>query len=162
MAQRMPAMAEPFKNLLNAAVVRDMSSRLEHAWSGFDAKRFQRFASAGLDDLELKARAMHIAAALEATLPPDFARAADIVQGAIEGGLTGWALWPVGEYLARQGQEAPERALAVLHTLTQGFPAEWAIRPVIPRPPALPFAPLASRVGDPTEHVRRLESEGSR
>jgi len=155
-------MAEPFKNLLNAAVVRDMSSRLEHAWSGFDAKRFQRFASAGLDDLELKARAMHIAAALEATLPPDFARAADIVQGAIEGGLTGWALWPVGEYLARQGQEAPERALAVLHTLTQGFTAEWAIRPFILRHPDLTFATLARWVSDPNEHVRRLVSEGSR
>src|SRR5258705_5361380 len=95
MTERRPRMEDPFKSLLNAAVVRDMLTRLKRAWSGFDAKHFERL-TAGLDDLELKARAMHIATALEATLPPDFARAADIVQGAIEGGLTGWALWPVG------------------------------------------------------------------
>ena len=155
-------MAEPFKNLLGAAVVKDMSSRLRRAWPVFDSKRFERQALAGLDALEMKARAMHIASALEDTLPPDFAAAADVLQEAIKAGLSKWALWPVGEVVARRGLDTPERALRVLHALTQNFTAEWAIRPFILKHPELTFATLASWVDDPSEHVRRLVSEGSR
>jgi 3-methyladenine DNA glycosylase AlkC len=105
---------------------------------------------------------MHIAGALEDTLPADFAAAADIRQAVIEAGLSKWALWPVGEFVARRGLETPERALQVLHALTQSFTAEWAIRPFILEHPALTFATLARWVDDPSEHVRRLVSEGSR
>jgi 3-methyladenine DNA glycosylase AlkC len=155
-------MAEPFKNLLNAAVVADMAARLRKAWPRFDAKRFESLARDGLDDLEMKARAMHLCCALEATLPADFATSADVLQRAIEGGLAKWALWPVGEYVSRHGLAQPERALQVLHALTQNFTAEWAIRPFILQHPELTFATLARWVADPSEHVRRLVSEGSR
>ncbi|MBW8830408.1 MAG: DNA alkylation repair protein [Burkholderiales bacterium] len=155
-------MPEPFKNLLNATVVRDMASRLEKAWPDFHSKKFERIALAGLDELEMKARAMHITTALEATLPADFLVTCDILQSAIKSGLARWALWPVGEYVARRGQAVPERAFEVLHTLTQGFTAEWAIRPFILQHPALTFATLAHWVNDPSPHVRRLVSEGSR
>src|SRR4051812_4683826 len=123
----MRRMPEPFKNLLNAAVVADMATHLGAAWPAFDAKRFQSLALDGLDALEMKARAMHLCAALEATLPGDFMQSASILQRAIEGGLAKWALWPVGEYVARHGLGTPERALEVLHALTQNFTAEFAI-----------------------------------
>jgi len=155
-------MPEPFKNLLNAAVVRDVGARLERHLPGFPRGRFERMALAGLDALEMKARAMQIASALEACLPPEFGAAADALEAAIADGLAGWALWPVGEYVARRGLETPERALAVLHALTQRFTAEWAIRPFIVRHPALVFETLQRWTADPSEHVRRLASEGSR
>ncbi|RQP24819.1 DNA alkylation repair protein [Piscinibacter terrae] len=155
-------MAEPFKNLLNAAVVADMSDRLRKAWPRFDAKRFETLALDGLDELEMKARAMHLCTALEGTLPGDFKLSADILRKAIEGGLAKWALWPVGEYVSRHGLGHPDRALEVLHALTQNFTAEWAIRPFILQHPELTFATLARWVADPSEHVRRLVSEGSR
>src|SRR5436190_22870496 len=124
-------MAEPFKNFLNASTVRDIGSALHGAWPDFSRRGFERAALDGLDGLELKARAMHLCGALETTLPPDFAQAADVLQRAIGDGLAGWALWPIGEYVARHGQCTPERALEVLHVLTQGFTAEWAVRPFI-------------------------------
>jgi 3-methyladenine DNA glycosylase AlkC len=68
----------------------------------------------------------------------------------------------VGEYIARHGQGQPERALAALHALTQRFTAEFAIRPFIVQHPALSLATLARWVADPSHHVRRLVSEGSR
>jgi 3-methyladenine DNA glycosylase AlkC len=71
-------------------------------------------------------------------------------------------LWGVGEYVARRGLVAPERALATLRELTQRFSAEFAIRPFIAAHPALTFATLERWAQDPSAHVRRLVSEGSR
>ena len=165
-------MAEPFKNLIRPALVRDAVAPLRRAWPAFDGERFTALAVDGLEALELKARAMHVCAALEATLPADFAAAADVIEAALApsgdaasataAGLSGWILWPAGEYIARHGQQAPERALAALHALTQRFTAEFAIRPFIVRHPALVFATLQRWTTDPSPQVRRLVSEGSR
>ena len=169
-------MAEPFKNLLDAALVRASGHALMHAWPAFDRKRFERIALAGLDDLEMKARAMQIADALEAVLPQDFDGACAVIEAALappiatEGvasvrdaeGLAGWIVWPLGEFVARRGLDHPERALRALHALTQRFTAEWAIRPLIVAHPALVFDTLLAWTRDPGPHVRRLASEGSR
>ncbi|MDP3084665.1 MAG: DNA alkylation repair protein [Rubrivivax sp.] len=170
-------MTGPFKNLLSPALVRRTGADLQRAWPAFDRDRFITLATSGLEALEMKARAMQICAALEATLPADFGSAADILQAALAplvgggagtepapgaSGLSGWALWPVGEYVARQGQEQPERALDLLHALTQRFTAEFAIRPFIVRHPALVLATLQRWTTDASAAVRRLVSEGSR
>jgi hypothetical protein len=66
-------MAEPFKLLLNPAVVQALSFHLRRvAGPAFDVDGFEAHALAGLDGLELKARAMQMADALEAYLPADF------------------------------------------------------------------------------------------
>lgn len=170
-------MAEPFKNLVNPALVRGAARHLARAWPDFDAPRFAALATRGLESLELKARAMHVADALEATLPGDFALAAGVLEGALappregddmaspaleDDGLRGWILWSAGEFIARRGIDHPERALQALHALTQRFTAEFAIRPFIIAHPALAFDTLARWTRDPSHHVRRLVSEGSR
>lgn len=155
-------MPEPLKNLLDEALVRQLADRLHAADPAFDRDRFQRLALDGLLDRELKARMALIADALEQTLPADFEQAARQLDTAIADGLAGWALWPVGEYVARRGLGTPDRALAVLHGLTQRFTAEFAVRPFIVAHPALAFATLQRWTTDPSEHVRRLASEGSR
>ena len=170
-------MAEPFKNMLNADLVRQAAVHLQRTTPGFDATHFNRLATSGLDALEMKARAMHICAALEATLPGDFNTAAQALTAALapaeagepmallhgmHGGLRGWILWPVGEYIARHGQHNPEVALQALHALTQRFTAEFAIRPFIVQHPALAFSTLQRWVRDDSPLVRRLVSEGSR
>ena len=168
---------EPFKNLLHPGLVQRMAAHLQRAWPGFDARRFEALAGRRLQDLELKARAMLIADALQATLPTDFAHAARVLEAALappwpddrigsddpgRDGLEGWALWPVGEFIARAGQHDPQRALQLLHALTQRFSAEFAIRPFIVAHPQLCFDTLQRWTKDPSEHVRRLVSEGSR
>jgi 3-methyladenine DNA glycosylase AlkC len=170
-------MAEAFKNLLNADTVHDTARHLKRAWREFDAERFEALALQGLQELEFKARAMHLCAALEATLPADFAQAAPIIEAALappgEGddlsalrsgsqGLAGWVVWPLGEFVVRRGADAPQRALQTLHALTQRHTAEWALRPFIERHPEITFATLATWTTDPSAHVRRLASEGSR
>ena len=164
-------MAEAFKNLIDGRGVRDMARHLRRVWPDFDAKRFERQALHGLEALELKSRAMQLADALEATLPEDFDVAAAIIEASLappeqgrssDAGLAGWPLWPIGEFVARRGLGAPERALQALHAITQRFTAEWAIRPFVVAHPALVFATLQRWTADPSAHVRRLVSEGSR
>ncbi|HSM21314.1 MAG TPA: DNA alkylation repair protein, partial [Rubrivivax sp.] len=143
-------MAEPFKNLINPALVHAAASPLQRAWPAFDMEHFLALACTGLEALEMKARAMQVCAALEATLPTDFHRAAGVIEAALApplpadaatspsdlaAGLHGWILWSAGEYIARHGQGDPQRALAALHALTQRFTAEFAIRPFIVRHP---------------------------
>jgi 3-methyladenine DNA glycosylase AlkC len=175
-------MAEPFKNLINAEVARDAGQHLQRVWPDFDRARFEALAMDGLDLLEFKDRARHLCAALEATLPDDFALAADLLEASFKpithhvidpdkelgllqtdgAGLAGWVLWGVGEYIARRGMDHPQRALQTLHALTQRFTAEFAIRPFIVAHPELAFRTLRQWATDPSAHVRRLVSEGSR
>ncbi len=170
-------MAEPFKHFINTALVGDAALHLQRADARFDAARFVEAVAPRLEALELKARAQWVADALEAVLPADFHAAAEVIERALASvllgeqpsgapsepdGLTGWMLWPVGEFVARRGLAHPERALTVLHAITQRFTAEFAIRPFLERHPALVFGTLARWVHDPSEHVRRLVSEGTR
>lgn len=171
-------MPEPFKNLLNAEVVHAAATHLARAGGRrFDKAAFERAALDGLDGLEMKARAMQIADALELVLPPDFDTAATWIEAALAppvavlgvaghgsspAGLAGWVGWPLGEYVARRGLGAPERALRCLHALTQRFSAEFAIRPFIATHPDMVWPTLEVWTRDPSDHVRRLVSEGSR
>ena len=173
---------EPFKNLINAGTVADAGRHLQRVWPGFDRRRFEQHAATGLDALEFKARAMQLADALQATLPDRFADAAEVLEASLappvpldaagepaglsdaqaEQGLAGWVVWSMGEFVARQGMADVPRALACLHALTQRFSAEFAIRPFVRDHPALVFDTLTRWTQDPSAHVRRLVSEGSR
>lgn len=177
-------MAEPFKNLINPELVRQVGHHLARVWPAFDRKAFEHAALKGLEELEFKARAVHLCTALERTLPADFHHAADVLEASIkpvppalhehdpdkdlgtlrtdDTGVAGWALWAYGEYIARHGLAHPDRALQAQHAFTQRFTAEFAIRPFIVAHPGRVFATLKRWVHDPSAHVRRLVSEGSR
>ncbi|MBL9106158.1 MAG: DNA alkylation repair protein [Myxococcales bacterium] len=170
-------MAEPFKHLIDRDVVRSIGEHLQRADARFDRRGFEARAARGLEALELKARVLHVAEALLATLPADVDRAAGLLEASLgppgpgddlgalrtsAAGLGGWAVWPLTEAIARLAIDAPERGLAALHAMTQRMTAEFAIRPFIVRHPALCFATLTRWTRDPSAHVRRLVSEGSR
>jgi len=169
-------MPEAFKNLINPDLVRACGHHLQRHWPAFDRRAFEHQALAGLDALEMKARAMQIADALEATLPDDFDRAAAVIEAALappatsdelglkttDAGLAGWIGWPLGEFIARRGQAEPERALLALRELTQRFTSEFAVRPFLINHFELTMTQLLAWRDDPSPHVRRWTSEGSR
>ncbi len=171
-------MAEPFKNLIDAAAVQAIAHHVQRAWTGFDAAGFRQQALAGLDALELKARVLRVARALVAHLPADVDRAAGILETSLgppgEGddlgglrtsaaGLAGWPVWPLTEAVALlAAQAAPERGLAALQAMTQRLTAEFAIRPFFIHHPATTFRTVGGWLHHPSAHVRRLVSEGSR
>jgi 3-methyladenine DNA glycosylase AlkC len=165
-------MPEAFKNLINARTVALAARHLHRAWPDFDAGRFEQLAGSGLAGLEMKARAMQIASALQDCLPGRFEQAAQVVEAALAPpgepeteGLTGWVIWSLGEWVARCVAAQPgelHRGLQCLHALTQRFSAEFAIRPLLRDHPAEVWPVIGHWAEDPIPAVRRLASEGSR
>lgn len=169
-------MPEAFKNLINAGTIERAAGHLQRAWPGFDRQRFVRLAGTGLDGLEMKARAMQIAQALDACLPDDFDQAAAIIEAALAPpgargdeaeaqGLAGWVGWSVGDFVARRVAARPAdlaRGLQCLRELTQRFTAEFAIRPLLRDHPSQVWPVLEAWAHDASPQVRRLASEGSR
>jgi len=170
-------MAEPFKNLINADLLRTAGKHLARAWPEFPRQRFVRRAIAGLDELELKARVVHVADVLAQCLPESFAQAAGVLERSLapartdtdlsklvpqDDGLAGWVVWPMTDYVARYGLSHPKRALRALHALTQRNTAEYAIRPFLVEHRELTMATLTGWLDDRSAHVRRLVSEGTR
>ena len=72
-------MADTLKGFFSPELVRRLARELARTDGSFPASAFTRDASAGLEDLELLARARHIAGALARHLPEDYSRAVDVL-----------------------------------------------------------------------------------
>ncbi len=167
-------MADALKDFFDRARVGAIADDFARAWPEFPRESFVRAATRGLSTLELLDRGRHIARALGAALPDDFAAAAPIVlralrpQGApdpLGAGMAAFHYHPHTVWVAERGAHDPahlDAALALLHALTQRFTAEWAIRPFLAAHPERLRAVLTAWAHDPSEHVRRLVSEGTR
>jgi 3-methyladenine DNA glycosylase AlkC len=159
---------EPFKNMLSAKVARGIGRAIGRAHPAFDFEAYAANIDASLAPLELKARMHHIADRLTLNLPeapqqmfPILIQCArskpdDLV------GLHGFQVWPLTEIVARRGHEDFDLAMGALAELTKVFTAEFAIRSFVLNHPTRTLAQMLEWTSDPSEHVRRLASEGSR
>ncbi|HEY0891574.1 MAG TPA: hypothetical protein VGE32_00880 [Cellvibrio sp.] len=137
---------------------------------GFNAKAFQKDAERGLDELELKARVHHLIAVLHRHYDLPFKKLSKYLQdlpevwdrGSAADNKAGFAAWPLIDYVAAHGLQHPKEALQTLEKLTPMFSAEFAIRPFIQQHTDVTYAKLLEWCEHPSEHVRRLASEGSR
>lgn len=137
---------------------------------GFNAKAFQKDAERGLDELELKARVHHLIAVLHRHYDLPFKKLSKYLQdlpdvwdrGSAVDNKAGFAAWPLIDYVAAHGLQHPKEALQTLEKLTPLFSAEFAIRPFIQQHTDITYATLLEWCEHPSEHVRRLASEGSR
>lgn len=167
-------MAEPLKNQYGPEIPRRIAAMIAGAWPEFAAKAFVRDCLEGYDALELTARARHITRALRRHLPDDYPQAVDVLvrslgppldaepgdgQGA---GMGVFVYLPHVYFVAEHGLDHLEESLAAQHALTQRFTAEFSIRPFLQRHPEATLARLHAWTRDPSHHVRRLVSEGTR
>jgi 3-methyladenine DNA glycosylase AlkC len=151
------------------AIVR-IAESLARTIPGFPKQLFIDEALVGLSALELKDRVRHIIRVLHIYLPDNFAETAEIlihlktnwIPGDSNDNLSGFAAWPIIDYVGEHGVDHPKKALEVLKELTSMFSAEFAIRPFFIQHPALTLKTVSAWCADPDEHVRRLVSEGSR
>jgi 3-methyladenine DNA glycosylase AlkC len=177
-------MAEAFKHLIGPHTVREVGHHLHRVWPTFAREAFEQQALDGLDTLAFKARAVHLGQALASHLPANFEQAAALLVASLKtmpqalhhhdpdtelgqlqtdaSGVAGWALWAYGDFVAQHGQGHVPQALAALHAITQRFTAEFAIRPFLVKHPEAVLTVLQQWQHDPSAHVRRLVSEGSR
>ncbi|MEM6704722.1 MAG: DNA alkylation repair protein [Acidobacteriota bacterium] len=163
-------MAEPLKELISRTAVRRLGRELE-AHRPFPRQRFVRAAARGLEEKELKDRVLHVAAALRKALDERFSAAADHIVGSLPPPLPStdeltsqFLYWPYCTFFELYGDDPNDfdTSMQALHQLTQRFSAEFAIRPFLLREPERTFAVLDEWSRDPSPHVRRLCSEGSR
>lgn len=158
------------KHGLNQASVQRIATALTSAWPEFNQSGFTRAAVQGLDTLELKQRVEHIIETLHQFLPQDFGQTSRILctlaecwdRGPADDPLRGFAVWPLTDYVASYGLEAPEQAMQVMAALSQYFSAEFAIRPFLQQHFKLAHRQLLSWAKSDDEHLRRLASEGCR
>lgn len=163
---------EPMKQGLAKPAIQ----RISHTFAqvcDFNQSQFERLALLGLEELELKARVLHVIRALNQSLPSDFVEAAAILanipniweqeKSQYEHLIhPNFAAWPIIDYVAVYGLDEPDISLDLLKRLTVMFSAEFAIRPFIQRYPELCLQYFNNWVTDENEHVRRLVSEGTR
>jgi 3-methyladenine DNA glycosylase AlkC len=136
----------------------------------FPQRAFLRDALAGYEALELMPRGRHIARALRTHLPQDVPVALDILLASLDApreetggsGFESFLYLPHTVYVAEYALEHFDAAMRAQHALTQRFTAEFSIRPFIERYPERTLALLRDWTRDPSPHVRRLVSEGTR
>ena len=113
-----------------------------------------------LAGLELKDRVVTVSEALYAGLGEDWLeRLVDTFEGADLGSLRGW---PILRVIEDHGTERPVEALEAIRRLTPMFSGEFAVRPHLIADPDGTLAIMKGWTSDPSEHVRRLASEGAR
>lgn len=163
-------MGTPFKEGLGPAAIERIARNIVRVEPGFDARAFARDAKRGLDALELKQRVAHVIAALARHLPAEIPRALEILcwagaawdTGDPNDKLRGFAAWPIIDFVGEHGLDHFDASLEALRKLTPLFSAEFAIRPFLVRDPTRTLKTLRRWTKDPSEHVRRLVSEGTR
>jgi 3-methyladenine DNA glycosylase AlkC len=165
-------MAEALKHFFDADLVRRLAGAIQRVHPSFRSRAFVNAATTGLDDLELLDRGRHIARALAAHLPPDYPEAVEILLRSLGNehatdelvgvGMAPFFYLPHTLFVAERGLEHFEISMRAQYELTKRFSAESSIRPFIARYPERTIATLRSWASDPSPHVRRLVSEGTR
>src|SRR5690606_8447033 len=166
------SMAEPLKHFFSRELVRRIGRSLAEVHPKFPLRSFVRDASRGLDELELKARAEQIAAAMRTHLPPRYPDAIRVIVRSLgpendsdESGGAGMAPFfylPHTLFVARHGLDHFELSMPAQHELTRRFTCEFSIRAFIEKHPERTFSLLERWARDANPHVRRLVSEGTR
>jgi len=163
-------LADQLKDQFGESVPRAIAAMIRAVHREFPQDDFLRDALAGYGPLSLTARGQQIATALRRHLPQDYPRAIAILLESADrshehratGGMAAFLYMPHMYFIAQHGLEHFEESMRAQHTLTQRFTAEFSIRAYLEKHPEATLAQLREWARDPSEHVRRLVSEGTR
>jgi 3-methyladenine DNA glycosylase AlkC len=163
-------MAEPLKNHFGADVPATLAAMILAVHPRFPVKAFLRDALDGYEDLSLTARGWHLARVLRQHLPDDYPNAIAVllastsqpVNRTVATGMGAFLFMPHCFFVAEFGLDHFEASMQAQYVLTQRFTAEFSIRPYLIHHPEATLKQLRQWAADPSEHVRRLVSEGTR
>ena len=165
-------MAATLKSFFGREVVEQIAGAVAAVHPAFARAAFVADALRGLSSKELLARGAHVAGALRRHLPEGYPEAVEILVRSlgpeldapdVSGqGMTPFAYLPHVAFVRDHGVAHFEASMRANHALTRRFTAEWSIRPFLEHHRARTFALLAEWARDPSVHVRRLVSEGTR
>lgn len=164
-----PAVADALISQYGPEVPQRIATMLQRVHPAFDGPAFLADVANGYDTLGLMARGTHMAHALRRHLPTDFEVAVDLLVASTlvgvdmgGGSLAPFTFLPHTCFVAEYGLPHFESSMRAQHALTQVFTAEFSIRPFLVHHTQATLKRLALWANDPSEHVRRLVSEGTR
>ncbi len=163
-------MSAKLKHLLGNEAVGWLAGRLHDAHAAFDRDGFTVRCLAGLEALELKTRAHHIASAMAMYLPASFPEAAAIIVRSLEPeieatgntGLSVLRYMPHDRFIEIRGLDHPSAAYAMQEEVTKRFSCEFSIRAFLVRHPEATLERMQGWAVHENAHLRRLASEGLR
>lgn len=157
-------MAEPLKNMYNAAFFDDLVAALVSVYPLLDRAAFR---AAIFDDTwdarPLKQRMRHITTALRALLPADYRAALAVLRQVVPNlSQYNFHLMFLPDFVECYGLDDWDASILALEFFTQLCSSEFAVRPFIVRDPARMMAQMLAWTRHDSHHVRRLASEGCR
>jgi 3-methyladenine DNA glycosylase AlkC len=164
--------ATTLKSFFGRETVERIAAMIAPVHPRFPAAAFVADATRGLASRELLARGDHVADALRRHLPEGYGEAVsilvaslgpEIAEDGIEGqGMAPFLYLPHVAFIRRWGLLDFDASMRAQHELTRRFTAEWSIRPFLEAETERTLAVLRAWAEDPSPHVRRLVSEGTR
>lgn len=161
-------MADALKSQFGIEIVHRLSAQIGAVHPAFDRRGFESDSLRDFESFELLDRGRHLGAALHRHLPADFSDAVDVLLATLPrersptGGMASFFYLPHTEFIRAFGLAHFADSMRAIHRLTQHFTGEFAIRPFLEQQAAATLNQLAIWLDDPSEHVRRLVSEGTR
>jgi 3-methyladenine DNA glycosylase AlkC len=166
-------MTEPFKSFFNKEMIAVMGKHFLRVFPDFDVKGFCVAAADNLEALELKERSAQITDALYAFFPDDFEQASTVIMDSLAPdesevcdvnmlGISGWGIMPMTHYVGTYGLNHFDISMTLLKEMTKRFTSEFDIRFFLLAHPERTLDILETWALDPSHHVRRLVSEGTR
>lgn len=155
-------MAELLKHRYNRKYLARLAAAIGAQQKRFDSDAFVRAALArGWNQLELKQRMRRITETLHAFVPGDY-RAQLAVLRAAAPGFGGFEGMFFPDFVEVYGLDDFDASMPALEFFTQLSSSEFAVRPFIVRYGDRALQAMLRWTAHPSEHVRRLASEGSR
>ena len=163
-------MPDKLKDFFGQPVVRQIAQQIAAVHPAFAVEAFVADSLDGLEALELTERGRHISEALARQLPDPYEAAVDVLVASLgpvleqtEGnGMEPFLYLPHIFFVASRGLDHFEPSMRAQYEITQRFSAEYSIRLFIDRYPDATYKRLMTWARDPSVHVRRLVSEGTR
>ena len=163
-------MASALKDQFGPSAPRAIAQMIRAVHADFPHDAFLKDALSGFGPLSLTGRGFQIAAALRKHLPAEYPRAVDVLLASTaqphdhraSGGMAAFLYMPHLFFVAQHGLDHFEDSMRAQYALTQLFTAEFSIRAYLEKHPEATLARLREWTRDPSPHVRRLVSEGTR
>jgi 3-methyladenine DNA glycosylase AlkC len=163
-------MAQPLKDQYGPQMPAQIAAWMVAAWEGFDSDGFLAGVLPDYQGKPLLGRARLMADELVPRLPPEPARAVRLITAALPpkhqcatwSGMQPFVLLPLGMAVADIGLDCFGDSMVALREITERFTSEFSLRTFIEHRYEPTMAQLREWTGDPSEHVRRLVSEGTR
>lgn len=160
----------PLKFYFDKRLAERLSELIKPIYPSFDSKSFIFQVSEETEEKELKARVAVIAKKLREYLPAGYEEALAILlsilgpENKTEEGMfkKGYFLMPIAYFVEVYGQDHFDLSMGALVEITKRHTSEYALRPYLAADPDRCMPYFEKWKADPSPHVRRLVSEGTR